>query len=87
MDKVTQRTAQVRKNRPAFSEEMNVQAEQMKVVISELMKVVGGDIKDKSPQSPSSKELKKGAGRHLSQVVPVQRAGGKTIKPKTDRYG
>jgi methyl-accepting chemotaxis protein len=82
MDKVTQRTAASAEESASVSEEMNVQAEQMKAVIDELMKVVGGDIKDQSLRRPSSKESKKGGGKIPSQVIPTQRARGKTIKPK-----
>jgi len=82
MDKVTQQTAANAEKSAYVSKEMNDQAAQMKVVISELVKVVGGSANGNGSPSPSSKKVETSAGKATSSVVPVKRGGRKEAASK-----
>ena len=82
MDKVTQQTAANAEDSSNVSREMNTQAGQMKGVIGELVKVVGGGANGDSVQPISTRGLKKGVGKALSLVVPGKRGGRKEASSK-----
>jgi methyl-accepting chemotaxis protein len=82
MDKVTQQTAANAEKSAYVSKEMNEQAAQMKVVITELVKVVGGSANGHGSQLPSTGEFEKGVGKAASSVVPAKRSGRKEAASK-----
>ena len=86
MDKVTQQTAANAEKSAYVSKEMNDQAAQMKVVISELVKVVGGSTNSIGSQLPFAGKLEKGAWKAPSAVVTVKRGGEKkaALKPVSE---
>ena len=82
MDKVTQQTAANAEKSAYVSKEMNDQAAQMKAVISELVKVVGGSANGKGSQLPSARKFEKGVGKAISSAVPAKRGGRKEAASK-----
>jgi len=84
MDKVTQQTAANAEKSAYVSKEMNDQAAKMKVVISELVKVVGGMANGNGFRSPSGKEVETVAGKAASSVVPAKRGGKESASKRVN---
>ncbi|HVO67653.1 MAG TPA: hypothetical protein VMT12_14350, partial [Syntrophales bacterium] len=84
MDKVTQQTAANAEKSVHLSKEMNDEAAQMKVVISELMKVVGGKTNGTGSHLHSTKDFEKDAGKAPSAVIFVKQSDREKAVSKPD---
>ena len=90
MDKVTQSTAASAEESASASEELNAQAEQMKVLVGDLINVVGGNSNTSSARGTGSVLNQPRAIARKMLTLPEKKAGrqlavsGKTSKKVLD---